>query len=326
MFTNTNSPAGLLRHGRAAPVLALRSSAATGEANRDQAQPCVSKPMTVIAMTREIGSLGSDVAAGLTAKLGLKIIRPELVADSVADRLGITAKAFLRYMDGTASLIERLRIDRRKLVHYTTEEILRLTQQGNVLIKGWGAAALLRGLPQVVSVRVCAPADFRVRVLMDRFGINDVNTARAQIERADAAAARTMNIYFNAEHEDAHLYHLVVNTERLSVQTCVKTIAELVGSRQFSDTAAVRSALADKLVEAQISSAFAEHISAAMAPLGVSVSVADGKVTLDGMSCSGGLRRRAETIARTVAGALEIDNRIVSVPSRGRPSTTSVQL
>jgi cytidylate kinase len=226
-------------------------------------------------------------------------------------------------MDGTASLVERWHIDRRKLVHYTAEEILRLAQQGNVLIKGWGAATLLRGLPQVISVRVCAPIDFRVRVLMNRFGIKDANTARAQIERSDAAWARTMNICFNVEHEDARLYHLVVNTERLSVQTCVKTIAELVESRQLSDNTAVRSALADKLVEARISSAFAEHISAAMAPLGVSVSVANGKVTLGGVSCSGGLRQRAETIACTIASALQIDNRIVSVPSRGRPSFTS---
>jgi cytidylate kinase len=322
MFTNTKIPAGPLRPDHPARVLALRSYGKTGEANQDQGRSRVCKPMTVLAMTGEIGSLGTDVAAGLAAKLGLKIIRSELVADSVAGRLGIKAKAFLRHMDGTASLIERWRIDRRKLVHYASEEIPRLAQQGNVLIKSWGAATPLRDLPQVISVRVCAPIDFRVRVLMHRFGI-DAGTARAQIGRCDAARARTMNTYFNVEHEDARLYHLVVNTDRLSVQTCVKTIAELVESREFSDNAVVRSALADKLVEARISSAFAEHISVAMAPLGVSVSVTNGKVTLGGMSCSGGLRQRAETIAGTVAGALQIDNHIVSVPSRGRPSTSS---
>jgi osmotically-inducible protein OsmY len=54
-----------------------------------------------------------------------------------------------------------------------------------------------------------------------------------------------------------------------------------------------------------------------MAPLGVSVSVANGKVTLSGMSCSGSLRKRAETIAHTIAGVSHIENRIVSVPSHG---------
>jgi len=274
--------------------------------------------MTVIAMTREIGSRGMEVAERVASKLGLKIIRSEMVADSVAKRLGIDAQAFLRYMDGTASLLERWRIDRRKLVHYTSEEILRLAQEGNVLIKGWGAATLLRDVPQVISVRVCASLDFRVRTLMDRLGTKDANAVRQQIERYDAARARTMAIFFNIEQEDARLYHVVVNTERLSVEACVKAIADLAESRRRVSNWAVRSALADKLVEAKISSAFVDRIPPGVAPLGVSVSVANGKITLSGISCSGDLRRRAETIARTVASALQIDNRIMSVPTRGK--------
>jgi cytidylate kinase len=218
----------------------------------------------------------------------------------------------------SASLVERWQIDRRKLVHYTAEEILSLAQQGNVLIKGWGAATLLRDLPQVISVRVCAPMDFRVRVLMGRLGSADAKAVREQIERYDAVRARTMTAYFNVEQEDARLYHIVLNTERLTIEACVKTIAELAESPRFRGRAAVRSALADKLLEAKIGSAFAEHISPGMAPLGLSVSVANGKVTLGGISCSGALRQRAETIAHTVAGAFQIDNRIVSVPSHGR--------
>src|SRR5215469_8054699 len=126
-----------------------------------------------------------------------------------------------------------------------------------------------------------------------------------------------MAIFFNIEQEDARLYHVVVNTERLSVEACVKAIADLAESRRRSPNRAVQSALADKLVEAKISSAFVDHIPPGMAPLGVSVSVANGKITLSGISCSGDLRRRAETIAHTVASALQIDNRIQSVPTRG---------
>ena len=249
--------------------------------------------MNVIAMTREIGSLGMDVAAGVCARLGLKLVSSEIVAGRVAERLGIEAKAFLRCMDGSASLIERWQTDRRKLVHYTTEEILRLAQQGNVLIKGWGAATLLRDLPQVISARVCASMDFRLRVLMDRLGIKDPAVLQAQIERHDAARVRTMKVYFNVEQEDARLYHIVLNTERLPVDACVKTIAEIAENRRFRGNASVRLALADKLVEAQISAALVEHISPGMAPLGVSVSVANGKVIMTASATTG--RARALT-------------------------------
>jgi cytidylate kinase len=274
--------------------------------------------MIVIAMTREVGSLGNEVAAGLAARLGLKIIRSEIVANDVAKRLGVEVSAVLRYVDGSASLSERWQIDRRKLFHYTAEAILHVAQQGNVLIKGWGAATLLRDMPQVINVRICAPREFRMRVLMDRLGIEDAAAVRAQIERDDAARSRTLRAYFDVEQEDGRLYHIVLNTERLPIDACVKMVCELAGSPRFRDSATTRSALANRLLQAKISSALAEHISVAMSPLGVSVSVVNGKVTLSGMSCSGGLRRRAETVAQTVAGVSQIDNRIVSVPSHGR--------
>jgi cytidylate kinase len=273
--------------------------------------------MTVIAMTREIGSFGMDVAAGLAARLGLEIIQSDIVATTIAERLGVAESAVLRYVNGSASLLERWQIDRRKLFHYAAEEILRLAQQGNVLIKGWGVATLLRDLPGVISVRVCAPMDFRVRVLMDRLDTKDANAVREQLQRYDAARARTMRAYFNIEQEDARLYHIVLNTERLSIAACVKTVSELAESPRFQDTAAIRSTLANKLVEAEISSALAERISLVAAPLGVSVSVADGKVTLAGMTSGGNVRKRAEKIAHEFAGVFQIDNRIVSVPSRG---------
>lgn len=273
--------------------------------------------MTVIAMTREIGSFGLDVAAGLATRLGLEIIQSDIVANRIAKRLGVDESAVLRYVHGSASLLERWQIDRRRLFHYAAEEILRLAQQGNVLIKGWGVATLLRDLPGIISVRVCAPMDFRLRVLMDRSGTKDTNAVREQLERYDAARARTMRAYFNIEHEDARLYHIVLNTERLSIETCVKTVSELAESPRFKDTAAIRSTLADRLVEAEIRSALADQISVAAAPLGVSVSVADGKVTLAGTTSSGSVRKRAEKIAHDFAGVFQIDNRIVSVPTRG---------
>ena len=185
------------------------------------------------------------------------------------------------------------------------------------MIKGWGAATMLRDVPQVINVRVCAPMEFRVRVMMERQGRNDAATVQEEIERFDAARARTLRAYFSVEQEDARLYHIVLNTERLSVDACVAAVCKLAESPQFRDTFESRSALANKLLEAKISSALVDHISVAMAPLGLSVSIANGKITLTGTTSSGSLRKRAEEIAHASAGMLQIDNRILSVPTRG---------
>jgi len=111
---------------------------------------------------------------------------------------------------------------------------------------------------------------------------------------------------------------MVLNTARMSVDACVKTICQLAQHPDFQDDPAITSAaLADKLLQAKINSALTEHISLVMAPNGISVSVADGKVTLAGTCSNGAVRAKAEKAARGIAGVAEINNRIISVPSRG---------
>jgi hypothetical protein len=78
--------------------------------------------VTVIAMTRELGCRGIEVATGLADRLGLRIIDSEIVANTVAARLGIEESSLLRHVDGSASIFERWLIDRRKLQRYTSEE------------------------------------------------------------------------------------------------------------------------------------------------------------------------------------------------------------
>jgi hypothetical protein len=49
--------------------------------------------------------------------------------------------------------------------------------------------------------------------------------------------------YFNVEEEeDARLYHIMLNTERLSVDACVNAVCKLAEGARFRDTFTSRSA------------------------------------------------------------------------------------
>src|SRR5260370_16890732 len=113
--------------------------------------------MTVIAMRREIGSQGSEVAAGVAAALGLEIINSEIVVPHVAGSLGVEQSAVQRYMDGKASLFDRWQIDTRKLSQHTLDEILNLAQKDNGLIRGCAPPPLLPPLPTFTSVPSLPP-------------------------------------------------------------------------------------------------------------------------------------------------------------------------
>ena len=196
--------------------------------------------MTVIAMTRQLGCFGTEVANGIADRLGLETVYSEIVANNVAERLGIGEGAVHRYVDGSASLFERWAINRRKLSRYTTEEILGIAQQGNVLIRGWGAATLLCDMPHVISVRVCASMNFRIRIMIERLRTKDVEAVRHGLERFDAAHARALRELFDVEQEDPLLYHIVLNTDRLPVDACVSAVCQLAEHPRFRDRVTTR--------------------------------------------------------------------------------------
>jgi hypothetical protein len=71
--------------------------------------------MAVIAMTREMATLGKDVAAGLAERLGLKVVHHELIEHDVAERAGLDESEVHRFLEGGASLLQRCKIDPDRL-------------------------------------------------------------------------------------------------------------------------------------------------------------------------------------------------------------------
>src|SRR5260221_9564244 len=205
--------------------------------------------MTVIAMTREIGSHGSEVAAGVAAALGLEIINSEIVVPHVAGSLGVAQSAVQRYVDGKASLFDRWQIDTRKLSQHTLDQILNLALKDNVLIRGWGAAALFQGIRGVICVRVCAPMAVRVRVMMERLGVKDAEAIQQEIERFDAGHSRAMRAAFNFDWNDALLYHIILNSARVTIDECVKALCDLAQHLRSQDDSETTAALAERLRE-----------------------------------------------------------------------------
>ena len=66
--------------------------------------------MTVIAMTRELGTLGNEVAAGLAREQGLRLVTHETV-ERLARKTPLHASAVLRCIEGKPTLLERWRAD-----------------------------------------------------------------------------------------------------------------------------------------------------------------------------------------------------------------------
>lgn len=276
--------------------------------------------MAVIAMTREMATLGKDVAAGVADRLGLDVVHHELVEHDIAERAGLQESEVHRFLEGEATLFERWKIDSKRLSRYTTQEVLELAVKGNVLIRGWGATYLLRSVPHVICVRICAPMQFREQVLMQRLGIEDNGVARSAIEGNDSGHNRVMQKLFGIDWMDASLYAIVLNTARVPVADCVEHIARLAASAAFQETAQSRTALMDQLILSRVRAALEKRFGGSVAGLGsLDATVADGNVTLLGATTDERMIAQAVRLVHSVEGVKGVESRIAHLAFR--PST-----
>jgi cytidylate kinase len=266
--------------------------------------------MPVIAMTREMATLGRDVAAGLAERLGLHVVHHELVAQDIAGRAGTRESEVQRFLEGGATLLDRWRVDTARVSRYTAEQILDLAVKGNVLIRGWGATYLLRNVPHVVCVRICAPMPDRERVLMQRLGISDRATARREIERNDAAHNGTMQRLFGIDWTDPALYSLVLNTARIEVPDCVEHIIRVTQASRFQETLESRMALNDQLILSEVHSALDQRFGSSTSALGIDAEVAAGKVVLKGALSDERMIAETVRLMHTISGVQSVESRI----------------
>jgi len=271
--------------------------------------------MPVIALTQEMGSLAKDVAQQLADELHLSTLRHE-VAEHVAQKMHVPRSLINRLREGNAGTIERLRADRASLAVYSAEEVLETAARGDVVLRGWGATCLLRSVPHVVCVRVTRPLKQRVEWLMKNLDTDDAESAESEIRRSDQAHAARMHEQFGVTWGDPLLYDLVLNTDRISVQSCVEQISLLVRRPEFAETAESRALLSGMALAARVKVALKDH--PATRAISITVEANNGRITLRGIVLDDEERTQAEGVAAHVAGVTDVDNQLKVMASTRR--------
>ena len=263
--------------------------------------------MPVSAMNQEMGSQGKYVAEKLAEELGLEIVRHEII-DHVAEKMHLRKSALQRFLEGKAGLLERWGTDEASLALFKVEEILELAAKGNVIIRGWGATHVLRPIPHIPCVRVGAPFATRLKWLMNSLSTDDEEMVSEEIRHSDAAHAANMHRQYGVNWAEATLFDLTLNTERLSVATCVEMIKELLKRPEFKETPESRAKLANLTLEYHVRAALRAH--AKTADVKISISADSGKVMLQGIAASTEERHAIAEVVGHVPGVKSVDNKL----------------
>jgi cytidylate kinase len=263
--------------------------------------------MTVIAMTQEMATLGKDVALGVCEKLGLEQVRHE-VGDVVAGRMQVKKSLIRRIREGRAGKIEKWAADEKTISIFTAEEVFDRAVKGNVLIRGWGATLLLRSVPHIPCIRVCAPFEVRVKRLMERLETDDEQLARHEIELEDTTRAARMGENFNVTWGDPTLYDLTLNTERIAIPTCVDEVIALAKAPEFQETAESRQYLLDLALQARARAAL--KADERTAGIDIALEAKNGRLRLRGIVVNDREKALVREVVELLEGVTGIDDEL----------------
>ena len=206
---------------------------------------------TVITIARQIGSGGEEIASELAQALGVQLIERQII-EAAASAAGVSADTIAQ-AEKVPSLLERMLeylgqhaggLDPvgdfsmegavtagafnpamttegyRQLI----EDVLRRTAtESDAVIVAHGGNVVLREVPYVLKVMICAPVRVRSQRLQEMEHIS-AEEAEKRVRDDDKQRIDYFQTYYKVNWVNPALYDLTVNTNRIDTQTAVNLI------------------------------------------------------------------------------------------------------
>src|SRR6266700_3555724 len=190
----------------------------------------------VITVTRQYASGGSAVAKRAADALGWTVIDNEFI-DEVARRAGLPAEEVAQREERAPGLLERrartlaraspemfmatataasVEQDEVTIVRVTERVIQEAAAHGRVVLVGRGAQALLAQRANALHVWVVASKPWRMQLAVERLGADPASVAQV-LDDTDRQRDRYVASHYGRERQDAAVYDLTLNAEKLGI-------------------------------------------------------------------------------------------------------------
>lgn len=202
---------------------------------------------TLITVTRQLGSNGDQVALALAQEFGVPLIEHQIV-EAAASAAGVSPDS-LDEVEKAPTFIERMLeylgqhaggfdpmtdftmeasaggtgLTSDSYRHLVEQVLHRTAESSGAIIVGHGASVVLRDVPDVFRVLICAPVRIRAQRLQE-FEHLSFEVAEARIRDDDKRRGEFFQLYYKVVWTNPAVYDLSINTARFDVPTVVEMI------------------------------------------------------------------------------------------------------
>lgn len=262
--------------------------------------------MALVALTREMGSLGTYVGMEVATRLGCECIREDITREA-AREFAVPEDRLVQAIETRPGLFESMGRSARRYQAFVAAEVLESALRERIVIVGRWSTFLLAGIPHAVRVRVCAPPDVRTGRLMERLGV-ERQEAETRIRKYEAGVRARVRHVFDADWRDPLQYALTINTGQVSLETAAHQILDLIKAPEFQPTEDSRRVLRDRALAARVTAVL--RAGEETARLDLAVRADGGRVTLAGTAPSTTAVEAALGVARGVPGVGSADSEV----------------
>jgi cytidylate kinase len=262
--------------------------------------------MSILAVTREMGSLGTSIGREVARRLGYTFVRHQIIAEA-AQLYDAAEENLIATVEAKPAVWDGLNEAARRHFAFVAAEVFEAALKDNVVIMGRWSTLLLRGVDHALRIRVCAPMNLRVRRIAERLGVNP-DDALTQAQRSDQGIRARIRQFFDVEWGDPTLYDLVLGTGRLSEEAGADLLCHMLARPECQPTETSRAFLQDGALAARVRAAMKAEPDTSR--LNVKVICRGGQLELAGIVESSENREAAARVAAIQPGVLGVNNQV----------------
>ncbi|MDQ1354601.1 MAG: hypothetical protein QG657_4910, partial [Acidobacteriota bacterium] len=188
--------------------------------------------MPIITVSRQLGSLGTDIAQLLCKRFQYQCLDKELLEGAFGE-YGIPRESVERFDEKKPGFWDIFKTDKARYLHFVKGAIYGFARKGNCVILGRGGQVALGNIPGILHVRVVAPMAKRIERIAKRLDCDERQAAKI-IDQNDQERGGFHKFFFDCNWEDADLYDLVLNTGSLSGEAAARIIQDVANSDEFT--------------------------------------------------------------------------------------------
>jgi len=214
----------------------------------------------------------------LGEELNYNVVSREVLLKG-AKKYSVSEDSLLEALKTPPKFWDRFKHERRLYLALIRAALYEEIEDNNLVYHGNAGQFLLTGLFQVIKVRVIAPFEYRIKMLIESKKMNE-NKALRYIQKMDEERIRWTKFLYGVDWKDATLYDLVINLENIEMDCASNIIQALAVSKNNKLTESHRQAFLNQKLVSHIYAALALNTATAAAEMEITAN--DGEVHLFG--------------------------------------------